>query len=343
MRLGDITGHGPIRHLIARAVSRDSLPPSLMLVGPEGVGKRSVALALAAFVNCEVGVRGDEAVPASDGCGECGSCRRVARGSHVDVITIAPGDTGSIKVDSIRSVVNQVAYRPFEGRRRVVVIDDAERLVPEAQNALLKTLEEPPSASMFLLITHRPHLLLPTVRSRCPQIRFGNLSTEGVAGILASQPEFEPDTARAAAAVADGSVSRALEAGSSDQLEVRRSAVTVLRALAGKPSAKSRLGLGKEFVSSRPGGRSTKISEREALICQLRALNTLFRDLQIVSARGDYAWLANADLESELVGLSRSYDIERAGRGFENVDRAVTALTRNASPKVVVDWLTQQI
>jgi len=339
MRLSEIRGHEPIRKLIADAAARGSLPPCLVFAGPEGVGKYQLALALASVVNCE-----DDA-SRLDCCGKCGSCRGIARGAHPDVVTVAPGDTGKIKVDAIRDVLKQLAYRPFEGHRRVVVINEADRLVQDAQNALLKTLEEPPSTSMLLLITHRPNLLLDTVRSRCPQIRFGSLTTEEVENILVSQHELPSATARAAAAAADGSVARALEAGSGDYLEARESAVKVLRVLATKPSAKIRLELGTEFSSYQRGAKSAKAKtvEREGLRLRLRALGTLFRDVQVVSVKGDHGWLANADLESELVELAKFYDIYRAGRGFENVDRAVTALTGNASVKVVADWLTQQI
>ena len=89
--------------------------------------------------------------------------------------TIAPGDTGTIKIDEIRDVLRQVGFRPFEARRRVVIVDDAEALGREAQNALLKTLEEPPPGSMIILVTAQPGLLLDTVRSRCPTVRFGPL------------------------------------------------------------------------------------------------------------------------------------------------------------------------
>ena len=343
MRLGDIRGHGPIRRLIARAVARDRLPPCLVLAGPDGVGKRQVALALAGLLNCEAVTEAGGVGQPRDGCGECSACQRIARGVHTDVLMIVPGDTGSIKIEAVRRLIDQAAYRPFEGRRRVVIIDEADRLVAEAQNALLKTLEEPPAASAFLLVTHRPHLLLPTVRSRCPQMRFGSLPTKEVVGILVSQHQFTPDTARAAAAAADGSVARALESGSADHLQARESATALLRALACSPHAKGRLETGKALAGPRRGGRSTAASEREALTRRLRALGTLLRDVQVVSARGDQTWLANADLVAELAELSRSYDIDRAGRGFESIDRAVSALTRNASPKVVVDWLTQQI
>ena len=89
--------------------------------------------------------------------------------------------------------------------------------------------------------------------------------------------------------------------------------------------------------------KSSAATEREALTRRLRALGTLFRDLQVLSAAGDRAWLANADLADQLEALSRSYGADRAGRGFESVDRAVAALARNASPRIVVDWLTLQI
>ena len=94
----------------------------------------------------------DAAVPAAivlDACGVCASCQRIARGVHPDVSIIEPGDSGAIKVDQIRDVVERAAYRPFEGRRRVVIFDDADALMPSAQNALLKTLEEPPARRCF--------------------------------------------------------------------------------------------------------------------------------------------------------------------------------------------------
>ncbi len=342
MRLGAVRGHAAIRRLLARAVARDRLPPSLVLSGPDGVGKRQVAVGLAELLNCEAvsEAGGDAGVPES--CGTCRTCRRIARGVHADVIGVAPGDTGTIKVDSVRGVVEQAAFRPFEGRRRVVIVDDADRLVAEAQNALLKTLEEPPPASVFLLVTHRPHLLLPTVRSRCPEIRFGGLATDEVVDILVGECGVAAATATASAAAADGSVARAIETGSDEYLQARESAAAALRALAGAPPAKRRLQTGKDLMGARRP-RSGAAPEREALTRRLRALGTLFRDLQVVSVCGDRAWLANADLADELEALSRSYDVNRAGRGFEHVDRAVGALARNASPRVVVDWLTLQI
>ncbi len=340
MRLGAVRGHAAVRRLLARAVARDRLPPSLVLSGPDGVGKRQVAVGLAELLNCEA-VR-DTGAGVPESCGECPPCRRIARGVHADVLAVEPGDTGTIKVDAVRGVVEQAAYRPFEGRRRVVIVDDADRLVAEAQNALLKTLEEPPPASVFLLVTHRPHLLLPTVRSRCPELRFGSLATDEVVDVLVGECGVAPSSAPAAAAAADGSVARALETGSDEYLRARESAAAALRALAATPPAKRRLEAGKDLVGARRA-KSSAATEREAVTRRLRALGTLFRDLQVVAADGDRAWLANGDLADQLEVLSRSYGAERVARGFETVDRAVAALARNASPRIVVDWLTLRI
>ena len=342
MALRDIRGHATLRRLVAAAVKRGTLPPSLVFSGPDGVGKRQVALALAALVNCEAPTDGDRQVY-SDACGECGTCRRIVRGVHADVILVEYGDTGRIPVDAIRAVVEQASFRPFEGRRRVVVIDDADRLVPEAQNALLKTLEEPPDASVFVLVTSRPHMLLPTVRSRCPELRFGGLPTSDIVDLLVGQHEFKPAEAREAAGSADGSVARALEIGSGEQLRVRDTAMALLRGLASAPDPKRRLRVGKNLVVARSGARSSAAADRETLTRRLHAVGTLLRDLQLVSSRGETAWLSNSDLEGELDDLVRSYDVGRAQRGFVSVDRAVRALTRNASAKVVVDWLVLRL
>lgn len=342
MKLSAVRGHATVRRLLAQAVARDRLPPSLVLSGPDGVGKRQVALGLAELLNCEATAAPGGAAGVPESCGACRACGRISRGVHADVIVVEPGDTGAIKVDAVRGVVEQAAFRPFEGRRRVVVVDDADRLVAEAQNALLKTLEEPPPASVFLLVTHRPHLLLPTVRSRCPEIRFGGLATDEVVDVLVGACGVEPAAARAAAAAADGSVGRALEAGSDEYLQARESAAAALKALAPGPPPKRRIDVGKDLMGPRRA-KSGAAADREALTRRLRALGTLFRDLQVVSARGDRAWLANADLADQLQALSRAYDAERAGRGFEEVDRAVGALMRNASPRVVVDWLSLRL
>ena len=125
--------------LLSRALARETLPPAMLFAGPAGVGKRRVALAIAEAVNClKPRVTPDVG---REACGACAACTRIARGVHPDVIVVEPGELGSIKIEQVRDVIERAAYRPFEGRRRVVIFDDADALRHEAQNALLKSLE----------------------------------------------------------------------------------------------------------------------------------------------------------------------------------------------------------
>src|SRR5918995_2067430 len=225
-----ITGHRPLLELLARATARDTLPPSLLFAGPEGVGKRLTALALAEALNCE---RPIASTDAHDACGECSACKRIARGVHADVLVVEPGDSGSIKIEQVRDVIDRAGYRPFEGRRRVVIVDQADALGANAQDAILKTLEEPPPASVFVLITDRPDMLLPTVRSRCQRLRFGPLSPAEVAAVLVRDHAMSATEAHAAAAAAGGSIGRAMDGNAEDVLEARDAAARLLQGTAG--------------------------------------------------------------------------------------------------------------
>jgi DNA polymerase-3 subunit delta' len=332
-----IIGHRRIVSLLSRAIAHNRLPPSLLLAGPAGIGKRRVAMGVAATVNCLQPRETPELE--RDACGECTSCRRIARGVHPDVILIEPGDSGTIKIEQVRDVIDRAGYRPFEGRRRVVVIDEADALVAPAQNALLKTLEEPPSASVFILVSSMPDALLATVLSRCPKLRFGPLSPQEVADVLVRDHEYSESDARAAAVDADGSIGRALESEAADLTEAREAAQRILEQAA-RTGDPSRL---VDSVKDIVGKKGSSASEREQLAACLRVTASLLRDLGLLSVRADVAALANSDLQAQLQALSRSYDGDRATRAYAAIDQALAALERNASPKVVVDWLVLRI
>lgn len=235
--------------------------------------------------------------------------------------------------------MDRAGYRPFEGRRRVVIVDHADALVEAAQHALLKTLEEPPSASIFLLVSSMPDALLPTVRSRCPRLRFGALSPGEIAAILIRDHGYSETDARAAAADADGSVGRALAAESAHLAEARDDARRLLEQTARVADPARRIEVAKNLT----GKKGTPAAERDQLSACLRALGSLLRDLGVLAMGADRRTLANADLESHLERLTAAFDHDRSVRAYAAVDTALGALERNASPKVVADWLVLQL
>jgi DNA polymerase-3 subunit delta' len=354
MSFREIAGHRALTELIARAIDRGSLPPSLLFVGPDGVGKRLVATAVAQTLNCATPTRrpatssaaqGD--VPSGeyplDGCGTCASCERIVREVHPDVLVVRPGENGAIPIDAVRHAVGQAVYRPFEGRRRVVVVDDADRLVPHAQNALLKTLEEPPDSSQFILVTARPDTLLATVRSRCQRLTFGQLGPADISDVLTRVHGFDEPSARAAAASAGGSVGQALLLASGELTEAREAAATLLETVARARDMSTRLEGAKVLVAGKKSGRSGVGGQRQILVRRLRALASLLRDTSLVASGGDGAALANSDLPDRVASLSRVFDPARGVKGFAVVGEAIVAAEGNASPKVVADWVACQL
>src|SRR5262245_35813115 len=337
MPLRAAVGHRRLVSLLSRAVARDTVRPALLFAGPQGVGKRRVALAVAEALNCLTPV--SDTAFERDACGRCAACRRIARGVHPDVITLEPGETGTIRIEPVRDVIDRAGYRPFEGRRRVVIIDDADSMVPAAQNALLKTLEEPPSASVFVLVSSMPDALLPTVSSRCPRLRFGRLTATEIAEALMRDHRYGEAEARASAAAADGSLGRALEAESRNLADARAAAQRLLEHAARATDPARRLEVAKDLT----GKKSTAAAERDDLAVCLRALSSLLRDLGMLSTRADARMLANPDLQADLSRLTAVFDSARSMRAFQAVDRALGALERNAGPKVVADWLVLQL
>lgn len=343
MPLRALVGHRRLVSLLARAISLDTLPPSLLFAGPAGVGKKRTAVAVAAALNCltpalDVTAGENGPVLARDACGTCTSCRRIERGVHPDVLIVQPGDTGNIKIEQIREVIDRAGYRPFEARRRVVIIDEADAMQPAAQNALLKTLEEPPSASIFLLVSSMPDALLPTVRSRCPRLRFGPLTAQEIADVLIRDHEYDEADARAAAAEGDGTVGGALAAGAADATDARATAQRMLEYAARVSDPARRLDAVKDLM-----GKGSPAQERERLSVCLRALASLLRDVGLLAEGGDARSLANPDVRPQLDALGRAYPGPRSAAAYDAVDRALAALERNASPKIVANWLVMQL
>lgn len=325
MPFSAIVGHHRVIDLLRQAVRRGRVPQSLIVAGPEGIGKRTVVTALAQAINCPNSRDGDA-------CGACNVCRRIAQGTFSDVIVLEKGDEASIKIQTLRErVLDAVGYRPFEGAKRVFIIDPADEVTGQAQDALLKTLEEPPTSAILILVTAYPDTLLGTIRSRCRRLRLGPLSEEEVTRVLVARG-MKPAQAAERAAAAGGSVARALDLDVDEFEEDRAAALGMLMATrSGSPV--ERLKAGTAFAKQESRRRA-----RDAAAARLAILASLLRDLTALGA-GRTAALANLDLDSDLRALAPGFTTDRLVAAFASVDRAAHAIDRNASPKIVADWL----
>jgi len=213
MSLNDIRDQDVAVRLLRSVLERDRVPSGLMFWGGDGVGKRTTAMEFAKAINCLE-------LPA-DACGKCISCRKVDHGNHPDLKIIAPvKKSRNIDVETIEGMNEMASLRAFEGRWRVFIILEADRMRPAAQNHFLKTLEEPPGRSIFILVTAHPRVLLPTIRSRCQMVRFRNLHPETVVELLQQHRDLTDDLARSVASLAQGQMSRAYDLVDSEKREI---------------------------------------------------------------------------------------------------------------------------
>ena len=224
MKLSDFVGYGDKMEQLMRSVQAGRIVHALLFVGPHGSGKRTMALLLAQSMVCTSPDRP---------CGVCPACKRFLAGSHPDVKLVRP-EKKSIGVDEIRDLIDALSLSTYEGGRHIAIIEQADKLTPSAQNALLKTLESPVGDVVFLLITDAPAALLDTIVSRCQTVRFSDLSVEDCASVLVKRG-IDPARAALLAGLAQGSVGRALEIdGDGEWMALRERVLRSLESLRGR-------------------------------------------------------------------------------------------------------------
>jgi DNA polymerase-3 subunit delta' len=303
-----------------------------LLVGPAGVGRRTVALAFAQLLNC--------ARPDGDACGECTSCRKIAGGNHPDIriLDIAHGryvetpgkehKGKDIPVDQIRALRQEASYPPYEGKWKVFIVADAERMNQNSANSLLKILEEPPGRVVFVLTAESSVALLPTIVSRCQLVRCSYLSTEQIEQALIERWEVDPDRARVLAVLADGRLGRALEwATSEDKLEARERLLTLLPSLEdGDPLSQL--------------DAAEALSKHPDVLPELLDLAVLwYRDLLVWRNLQDPGLLANRDRQTVIAQLAARYSDATLGARVEAIEAAKESLRRNVNPRLVLESL----
>jgi DNA polymerase III subunit delta' len=215
MPFRDIIGHEHPVAALRATVAHGRLAHAYLFHGESSIGKSLTAVRLAQALNCELASDRNEL----DACGSCRSCRQINAHTHPDFFIIEPDPeqaTPQIKIEQVREIEQQVMYRPLIGTHKICLINDADRMTIGAANALLKTLEEPPDHSLFLLISSRPAALPATIRSRCQALRFTTPARTQVEAALILQRDIPPVDAKFLAVVSEGRIGEALTSDTHD-------------------------------------------------------------------------------------------------------------------------------
>ena len=332
-----LAGNQGVKELLKRMLESGRVPGALLFAGEEGVGKKLFAIELAKALNCR-SPRGVEA------CDECSACVRIAkfnypqsekaedweqliRTDHADVgMMVAP--RRFLRVDQMREIEREANYRPFEGKCRVFLIDDADKLNEPSANALLKVLEEPPPTSHLILITSRPAMLLPTIRSRCQAIRFSPLTVAEIERYLSQEKGSKTSDLRLRARLAGGSIRRALASDLDSYKSERADMLRVLEALAITADRQELLTVSEELNSA---------SYKETYESMLDILEGLIRDAWMLALGAKE--IVNEDLRSQLNRIAERMDSRNAARWIAETETLREQLAVNINRKVATDAL----
>lgn len=228
MNFPNLIGQKQVKQILEEAINEERIRQAYIFNGPEGVGRKTAAMDFIMMSSCE----------SKSACGRCKSCILCHNGTNPDIITINTGKKASIGVDEIRLLENMIITAPEYSKYKFFVIEDGELMTVQAQNALLKTLEEPPAYAVIIIICSNVSALLDTIKSRCAQIDFARNTKEEIANVLRSRAGIiDSDMIEQICEFSDGSIGRSLSAvNSEDYTKVRRQVIETLRILATAPS-----------------------------------------------------------------------------------------------------------
>ncbi len=301
-----------------RAVSDNRPAHAYLIGGPPHIGKTTLALALALALNCR-------SVDADRPCRTCRSCQLISAGKHPDVQVIEP-DGLRVKIDQVRALQHDLALRPVEGRYRVAIFDQFETATIEAQNALLKTLEEPPDYVVLIVLAADPELLLPTIVSRCQSIMLRPLTSTQVREALIQAWSVEAERANMLAHLSGGRLGWAVTAASDAAVLRDRAKYLDDLSMLLKSDRVRRFDYAEELTR--------KGDAREAL----DLWRTWWRDVML-AASGSSAELVNIDRVEQIRALAQQLDVNQAQTAAEACGRALWQIDHNVTARLVMEVL----
>jgi DNA polymerase III subunit delta' len=320
MSFSQILGHHKQLEALRGALICGRLHHAYLFVGMEGVGKKVIALGLAKAIHCSA--------TAGDFCGECTDCARIQDGNHPDVRIIEPL-TGKkeIGIQQIRDLEKKLNFRSFSGKKKIAILDPATLMNLSAQNALLKTLEEPPENSLIILITATDGGLLPTLRSRCLRLVFGPIARDLVAGFLLARKGMGGDMAASLAAMSMGSPGSIVGIETSKLLERRQEWMRLLSGL--------------DFGDDHAAADAAEIfaASKEDSLKFLEWTESWYRDLVVYAVTKNTQNMVNIDMLPQIQEQSARLDMERALSQISETRGAAARIQRNLNRRMVMESL----
>ena len=320
MTFSRILGHDRQKDILRRAVETGRLAQSYLFEGPEGVGKELMAQALARRIFCSEG----------SGCGDCPACRKVDHHNHPD-LHLLEADGKFIKIEQVRELQREMSLRPLEAPRKIALITGAEKMNQSAGNALLKTLEEPQGAALFILLTHQPERILPTIRSRCQRLQFGHLPLEKLKSSLTEKLGLDETESHLLATLAEGSFKKALGRDRDFFIARRKMLLKTVTALS-PGSVLPVFELAKELAD-----------DKDVLPDVLELMLAFYRDLLLFSHARPNEELVNLDLMDKIRREATRHSVTSLLRKLDAIIECRRLLERNVNPQLAVEGMLMRL
>ncbi len=323
MSFQEIVGQEAAVGLLKAAWRSGRLAHAYLFVGPAGIGKKEAAVNFAKLLVC-ASPRGEEP------CDACAACVKSAAGNHPDVRWIVP-DGPFIKIDAVREACIRLSLKGFESSRKVLIVEDAHRFNEESANALLKTLEEPSSHTVVILLSETQEALLPTIVSRCQRVAFSPLKAPVLQGLLRERFRVGPQEAVYLTRLCEGSLGRALERHRAQLFGHKNKMIDETL----DPSAS-----GKGVFSGSSQDDEAEDARAEAVFT---VLASWFRDLLVAKATGSAERAVNSDRGADILAQARRYSIQELEDRLAAVAEAAAQSRRPANKKILWAYLRAQL
>ncbi|MDD5730136.1 MAG: DNA polymerase III subunit delta' [Candidatus Omnitrophica bacterium] len=333
MSFEDIKGQDKALRRIRNYMASGHLAGAYLFCGPEGVGKSLAAKTFAKALNC---LNGE-----FDSCDSCASCSKIDKNQHPDVHIINSGepvlgalevksdktDSGSseIKIEEVRGLQSEINLRPYEGRKKVFIIQDAHNLNADASNAFLKTLEEPPKDSVIILVSQKPSLIFKTIISRCQVVKFAYLKRKELQDILSRELKLDDNSVHFLAYFSEGSLGHALS--------LNKRAIML---------EKNRI-IDSFLSSAGTSLEGTAKQKRELVRDNLNILASWFRDIYLIKAGIQDSEVINIDRRQELRDSVDRYSFPELDRILNSISASLSYLDKNVNVKLILSNLRQAL